>query len=273
MKNLLLTCVSFIMLIGVLVGCSNESANPKEETETKAETQTDTETGTKSDTETKTSEAEEADKEEQQATEGQKDATADVSTAVDFTKALDPKNPLPMGSYMKLGAYATEDSKYHTVYVKLNKITSESDDAEYVRKALDEHNAEDTGYQAVNKEEMDLPDDIELNIVDYEVVIPKEFPSADYGMPAIHLDFRAQSVEEGGIPSNNGGAVYLALGAGQELLTKGESEKDFMPGNTYQMRGYFAMVKGYDNYVIEVAAFPDGTSDTSEMKNAYFASK
>ena len=273
MKNLLLTCFSFILLIGVLMGCSNDTTAPKEEAETQAETKTDTETETKSDTETKSTGDEETDKEEQGVAEDQQDTNADVSNAVDFTKALDPKNPLSIGSYMKLGVYSTEDSKYHNVYAKINKITSESEDAEYVKKALDEHNAEGTDYQAVNKEELDLPDDIELNVVDYEVVIPKEFPSADYGMPAIHLDFRAQSVEDGGIPSNNGGAVYLALGAGEELLTKGESTKEFMPGNTYQMRGYFAMVKDYDNYVIEVAAFPDGTDDTSDMKNAYFAIK
>ena len=280
MRNSLFAFLSMIFILGVLAGCSDDTAAPKEE-ESKAEAKGDAEETEKQDEEAG---EEEAGKEEQDSTEEAKEdgeeqedagkaGTADVGDAVAFTEALDPNKPLPIGTYMELSAYSTEDKKYHTVYVKLDKVTSETEDVAYVQKAIDEHNAESTDYGAINKADMNLPDDIELNVIDYEVMIPEDFPSPEYGMPAPNVDFSADNPEGGGIPSNNGGAVYLALGIGEEMLSKGDAERDFLPGNSYKQRAYFMMVKGYEDYVLKVSAFKAGSDGTAtgDMSTAYFA--
>ncbi|WP_042347608.1 hypothetical protein [Bacillus massiliigorillae] len=267
MKKLLSLCLSSIVIMGVLAGCGNDNTTSKDEGEKQSET--------KADTEKQASEDVEVDKEEKQtdedkAVEDTTETTAEVTNSVDFTQALDPKKPVPFGEYMNFGMYAVEDSKYHTVYVKLNKITSESDDAEYVKKAIAENNAEGYDFDEINREALGLPDDVELNVLDYEVVIPKDFPAPEYGISGLKVDFLAENIEGGGIPSNNGNAVYLSLGMGDELLSTGARDKIYMPGNTYKLRGYFKMVKGYDQYVIQVSAFPDGSKDSSGLKDAYF---
>lgn len=267
MKNVLLTCLSSIMMMGVLVGCgSNDAAAPKEEVEKQTETT--------SDTEKQASEKAEANKEEN-TVEEKAETTSDVANAIDFTEALDRNNPVPLGEYMKASIYATESRKYHTVYIKFNKITSETDDAEYVQKVLDENNAEGYDFEVIDRASLDLPDDIELNVIDYEMVIPKEFPAPDHGLTGVGASFFAKNSADGGTPSNNGNTVYLGLGASEELLTKGFREQSFIPGNAYQLRAYYMMVKDYDDYVIEITTYPDGNegSSSSDMKAAYFGIK
>ena len=285
MRNSLFAFLSMVLMLGILAGCSDDTAAPKEE-ESKAEAKGDLEETEKQDKEEETGK-EEAEEDEENGTEAvkeegeeQKDADktatpADVAGAVHFKEALDPHNPLPFGTYMEMSAYATEDDTYHTVYVKLDKITSETEDAAYVQKAIEEHNAESTDYSAINKEEMNLPDDIELNVIDFEIVIPEDFPSADYGMPSPNINFTANNPEGGGIPSNNGGSVYLALGIAEEMLGKGAAETDYLPGNSYKQRAYFMMVKGYKDYVLKVNAYPAGSDGkkVEDMHNAYFAAQ
>lgn len=266
MKKVLLTCFSLIVIMGILVACSNETATPKEELKKQKERMMDKEISGEKETDTE-------EKQEVEETTETTETTADVTNAVDFMEALDPNNPVPLGTYMKSTIYSTEDKKYHTVYVKLNKITSETEDAAYIKKVIDENNAEGYDFDAIDKEALELPDDVELNVIDYEVSVPKEFPVSEYGgVTGINIMFAANSIEGGGIPSNNGGLVYLALGTADKLLSKGDRETTFMPGNTYNLRAYFAMVKGYDDYVIEVNVFPDG-SDGTGMKTSYFGIK
>ena len=282
MRNSLFAFLSMVLMLGILAGCSDDTAAPKEE-ESKAEAKGDSEETEKQDKEEETGKEEAEDEENGSETtkeegEEKEDATetgttADVAGAVHFKEALDPHNPLPFGTYMEMSAYATEDDTYHTVYVKIDKITSETEDAAYVQKAIEEHNAESTDYSAINKEEMNLPDDIELNVIDFEIVIPEDFPSADYGMPSPNINFTANNPEGGGIPSNNGGSVYLALGVAEEMLGKGAAETDYLPGNSYKQRSYFMMVKGYEDYVLKVNAYPAGSDGkkVEDMHNAYFA--
>lgn len=266
MRNLLVVCLGIIIITGVMAGCSNEAASPKKEVESQ--------TKAKDTSEPQTSEDQEVDEEEKSEAEESTAMAADVGNAIDYTEALDPKKPIPFGTYMKTTIYSTEDKKYHPVYVKLNKITSESDNSEYIQKALDENNEEGNEYDAIHKEDLDLPDDVELNIIDYEVMVPKEFPASEFGgVTGINISFTADNIEGGGIPSNNGGSVYLALGAADKLLSPGDRETTFMPGSTYPLRAYYRMVKGYDDYLLEINAFPEGSDGQSDMKTAYFAIK
>lgn len=282
MKNSFITCLCGIMVAGMLAGCSNSSA-PKEEVEQQTETTTtiaseeQAET-TESETEEQVSQDAEAEQDNTQTTEenttiADSEAPADIANAVDYTDATDVTKAVPMGTYMKLSKYSTEDRKQHMVYVKINKITSESDDAEYVKKAIEENNAEGTEYDTVDKVAMELPSDIELNVLDYEVYIPADFPTSEFGVMGIHVDFSAVNVDGGGIPSKDGKSVYLNLGSGDELLMTGDEEKQFLPGNTYKLRGYYPMVMGFDQYVFRVSSYPEGSDGSSGYQEAYFANK
>lgn len=276
MKNVLRACLGSIVMMGLLAGCgSNDAAAPEEEVE-KVEITSDTEKQESEDVQANKEENTVEDKTTEEKVTEEKAATAgDVANAIDFTEALDRNNPVPLGEYMKLSIYSAEARKYHTVYIKFNKITSESDDAAYVQKVIDENNAEGYDFEVIDRASLDLPDDIELNVIDYELVIPKEFPAPDYGLTGITTNFYAKDIVDGGTPSNNGSAVYLGLGASEALLTKGARERKFIPGNAYQLRSYYMMVKGYDDYVIQTNTYPDGNEGTSasDMKTAYFAIK
>ncbi len=275
MKNVLLACFSFIVILGVLAGCSNDTAAPKEDAAEK-QTKKKSETEKQNSEDTAADEGEKAAADEEPAADEKAETPADVSNAVDFTEAQDPNKPLPFGTYMKANIYSTEDRKYHPVYVKLNKITSESEDAAHVQKALDENNAEGYDFDAVTKEALNLPDDLEINVIDYEVAVPKEFPVSEHGgVTGINISFSARSIEGGGVPTGDGGASYIGLGVAEKLLSPGDREKTFMPGNTYQLRAYFVMVKGFKDYLIEAKTYPEGSDGTEfeDMKTVYFAIK
>ena len=283
MKNKLLTYLSLLVVIGILAACgSNDATAPNKEVKETEETKNDTETQVNEGTEAHTEENTETIGEEktvdnngETTAEKSGEKTADVANAIDFTEALDRNKPVPLGEYMRASIYATETKKHHTVYIKLNKITSETEDAAYVQKAIHENNAEGYDFDQIDRAALDLPSDIELNVIDYEIFVPKEFPAPDYGLAGVRASFYAKDIVDGGTPSNDGNAVYLGLGVSEELLTKGAREqgKTFAPGNAYPLRAYFMMVKGYDDYVIELNTYPDGSdgSSTSDMHKAYFA--
>lgn len=283
MKNLFQLCLGCILIAGLLAGCANDNAAPKEDvgqqTEATATVKSEeqTETTTKEPEEQASQEAEVEQKEtpatEESTAKENSEAPADITNAVNYAEATDPTKAVPMGTYMKLSKYSTEDRMQHMVYVKLNKVTSESDDAEYVKKAIEENNAEGSEYDTVDKAAMELPSDVELNVIDYEVVIPEDFPASEFGISGIHVDFTAVNIDGGGIPSNDSNSVYLNLGSGDDLLMTGDEEKTFMPGQTYQLRGYFLMVKGFDQYVFRVSSYPEGSDGSSGYEEAYFANK
>ena len=52
---------------------------------------------------------------------------ADVSGAVDASTTTET-SAVPLGQWAKTARYATEDDTYHTVYVRLNKVTTASQD-------------------------------------------------------------------------------------------------------------------------------------------------
>ncbi|WP_332651814.1 hypothetical protein [Lysinibacillus sp. 54212] len=265
MKKLSAIYLSCIVIMGVLAGCGSDETS-KQDTGKQADTNVDNEKQA-------SVEVDKENKEDTQ-TSGEKEATSgDIANAIDFTQALDPKKPVPFGTYMKLSMYSVADNKYHTVYVKLNKITSESGDAAYVNKAIEENNAEGSEHDAVNKEVLGLPEDIELNVLDYELVIPKEFPETEYGIAGAKIDFFAENIEGGGIDSNTSNMVYLALGDVEKLLSTGDNGKKYNAGNTYQLRGVFPMVKDFDKYVLKVTTFPNESDGKSGSKSAYFGIK
>ena len=200
---------------------------------------------------------------------GSQSASADVKDAVDMTKTA-ITSPAPLNQWVKTTRYATEDKVYHTVYVRINKVTTMSEDANYVNQAIQQHNQ--FGTRKIDVNQMKLPSDVELCVFDYEVMVPKEFPAPDYGMVEPDISFSAKNVKGGGVPSADGSQTYIGLGSVTEMKVRSDEEK-FYPGNTYKMRGCFSMVKGFKDYAFEATAYPEGqgTSNGTLLKG-YWAS-
>lgn len=197
----------------------------------------------------------------------------DVSGAVDAS-ATTETSAVALGQWAKTARYATEDKTYHTVYVRLNKVTTASQDEAYVQSAIELHNSCSSDFRQIDVSTFNLPDDVELCVLDYEVFVPAEFPGPDYGIVEPSLDFSESNIGGGGIPAADGSSVYIGLGSNTQDLQLSE-DATYYPGNTYAFRCLFTMVKGYTDYVFELTSYPDGTTETSAdvMYYAYFANK
>ena len=197
----------------------------------------------------------------------------DVSGAVDASTTSDT-SPVPLGQWAKTARYATEDETYHTVYVRVNKVTTSTDDAAYVEEAVALHNQCSYDFAQIDLSAVELPDDVELCVMDYEVYVPAEFPTAEYGIVEPSMSFSQSNIGGGGIPAADGTSVYIGLGSNTEDLAT-EADPSYQVGNVYAFRNLFTMVKGYTDYVFEFTSYPDGTVETSSdvMYTAYFANK
>ena len=204
--------------------------------------------------------------------------SADISDAVDASKTTD-KNPVPFGQWARIGIYATEDESYHDVYVRIKSVVMDSDDKAAIDDAIAENNEYGSDWSQIDRDELKVPDDVELGVMTYEVYVPDDFPSPDYGMTSPHIAFSQSNVGGGGFPSADGTSTYIGLGTNGTQLETAENNSDskFEPGNTYEFKDLFMMVKGYDDYVFKTTGYPDGTlsddNDTVSMYDAYFAAK
>lgn len=198
---------------------------------------------------------------------------ADLSSAVDAAATSDTQ-PVPLGQWAKTARYATEDKTYHTVYVRVTKVTTNTQDAAYIQSAVEQHNANSSDFMQIDVSEMKLPSDVELCVLDYEVYVPADFPGPDYGIVEPTMSFSQSNIGGGGIPSADGTSTYVGLGSNTEELATQE-DPTYQPGHTYAFRSLFTMVKGYTDYVLEFTSYPDGTKETSAdvMYHAYFANK
>lgn len=250
-----------LMLAFSLTACGGDTQEeePAETEETTAEPE-----------EEETQEEEEEPEESEPAGTGE----ADISSAVDSTTTTDTE-PVPLGQWTNIADYATEDEAYHTVYVRVNQVTTSTDDAEYVQSAVNLHNESSSDFMQIDLASVEIPDDVEWCVLDYEVYVPAEFPGPEYGITEPSMDFSETNVGGGGFPAGDG-STYIGLGTNNTDLAT-VADPSYQPGNTYSFRTLFTMVKGYQDYVFELTAYPDGTtSDTTSadiMYYVYFANK
>lgn len=206
--------------------------------------------------------------------------SADVSDAVDASKTTD-ENPVPLGQWAKLSIYATSDKAYHDVNVRITDVITQSEDAGAIDDAIAEHNELSTEWSTIDVDDLNLPDDIEMCLVRYEVNVPSDFPEREEigGINRPELQLEESAIGGGGFDSHDEGSVYLGIGANNEVLSTKENndDMDFEAGKTYEFVDLFFMVKGADNYVFETTSYPDGTPsddmDADIMYHAYFAAK
>ncbi|WP_461811792.1 DUF6612 family protein [Faecalimonas sp.] len=199
---------------------------------------------------------------------GSETSNASVSDAIDLKQTTNT-SPAPLNKWVKTTRYATEDRKYHTVYVRINKVTTMSEDANYVNQAIQQNNQFSSRKIDVNQ--LKLPADVELCVFDYEVMVPKDFPAPDYGMIEPDLNFTAKNITGGGIPSTDGTHTYIGMGSVTRMKVRNDDVK-YYPGNTYKMRGCFSMVKGFKNYIFESTSTEEGQETSVEtMIKGYLA--
>lgn len=247
-----------VMLVCALSFSISACGSKKEASEEKSKTSEESTADKKKETK----------KEETKKEDTTKDSSADVADAVNMEDSS--ATPAKLNQWMKTTLYSTVDKLYHTVYIRMTKITTMSDDADYVNKAIETHNSFEEGYKTIDMNELKLPADVELCVLDYEVMIPAEFPPNEYGLTEPKISFTAKNIDGGGIPSADGTTSYIGLGSG-DFLNITDSEQKYEPGNTYPMRGYFAMVKGFKDYNITSNSYPDGT-ESGKLVDCVWAS-
>lgn len=151
------------------------------------------------------------------------------------------------------GVYRNEDeTTYHTCYVRVTKVTTQEEKPEYLKSLVEQHNKVSFYLNEIDleKEEKELPDDVEFCVLEYDVYYPKDFPTSEDGTIRPNIDFSAGNID-------TWEPIRLADGtdfySGQWfILDTLETEEDptYFPDKTYSFKTVFAMVKGYKDYVI-----------------------
>lgn len=114
-------------------------------------------------------ETEEPEKKEEEADTGD----TDVSSAIEESSTSETE-AVPLGQWAKVADYATEDEAYHTVYVRVTKVTTSEADEAYVQSSIETNNTNSSEYGQINTADIELPDDVELCVLDYEVFVPED---------------------------------------------------------------------------------------------------
>lgn len=196
--------------------------------------------------------------------------SGDIANAVNGETSTKEK-AIPLGQWARLTKYVPKDESYHPIYGRINKITTASADAKYVDDAIALHNSVASEYSQVDVSKLNLPADVELCIVDYEVYVPDTYPTEVYGILPPELDLWPDEISDIGFPSADGKSAYLTMDIASTL----ESQKDatYAAGNTYSFKAYYPMVKGYTDYILDSYFYTEGKADAGETLHAYFAVK
>ena len=72
-------------------------------------------------------------------------------------------------SDIKTTRYCATDKIYHTIYTRITKVVSKSEDADYVNKAIELNNSVGSDFSKIDESELKIPDDCELCVMEYEV--------------------------------------------------------------------------------------------------------
>lgn len=185
--------------------------------------------------------------------------------------------PIGLGEQATVTIYNAKDGVYKPVNVKVNKVLRDTTDHDAIVQYIEKHNAISPDYKKISVEEMALPDDIELCVVEYEVTVPSDFPAHEYGIQAPEIRFNVEKQEAGGIPQAiNQNTVYVGIGSSMEKLNTDEQNSDtnYKPGNTYKIVSMFTMVKGFEDFELAYTYYNVGENvGDSDAITTYFSIK
>lgn len=265
-----------------LTACGNSGESSLSESQSEAETEATATEAEEETTEAAEEETTEAETDEESETEAADDANAgaavsdgdfgDIEISMDGSESTE-EAPIKFGDWATIGTYSAVDSVYHNVAVKITKVTTASDDQKYIDDAIALNNDCCSGYGQIDVSQLKVPSDCELCVVDYDVHIPADFPSKEWGVTSPSLMISVDNTDGAGIPSADGASSYIGLSSTTSLET--EEDPEYQPGNTYSFRALYIMVKGYDKLAYKISGYPAGTTDVSDAERyeAFFAIK
>lgn len=274
---------AFTCFASALTACGNADDSSVADSEV-TESQTEAET-TEATTEEETEEATEAETEEESESETEAE-TDDSSAAVaaeeddfgDITISMDGSEsteeaPVKFNEWATIGTYSATDSVYHNVALRITKVTTASDDQKYVDDAIALNNDCSSDFGQIDVSQLKVPSDCELCVVDYEIAIPANFPTNDWGIVAPNFSLSVENTDGAGFPSADGASSYIGLSTTTGLEI--EEDPSYQVGNTYSFRSLYIMVKGYDKIAFKTSGYPAGTTDldNAERYDVYFAAK
>jgi hypothetical protein len=288
MKKFAALFLSVLMIFGA-AGCSQQADNDdddndKEIVSSEEDTAEDeeSEAGEEETEDSVDSAAEETESTEEETADSADDSSgaatstgstgsADISGAIDYTEATED-SPAELGQWVKLSIYSATDQTYHSVYARVTKVTTESEDESYVNAAIEKHNSICSEYYQIDRDELKIPSDCELQLLEYEVYVPDDFPTNDWGIIAPDINLSESNIGGGGIPAADGASTYIGLGSSIIQLDTGEEPENYQVGETYSFIDLHEMVVGYEDYIIYTSSYPEGTTDLSEAEysSVYF---
>ncbi len=254
----------------------SEATESQTEEMTEAETEAETEEATEEETEAETSEESEEETSDEsadsKASSSEEDDFGDVTISMDGSESTE-EAPVKFNEWATIGTYSPTDSAYHNIAVRITKVTTASDDQKYVDDAIALNNEYSSDFGQIDVSKLKVPADCELCIVDYEVAVPANFPTNDWGIVAPNPSLSIENTDGAGFPSADGASTYIGLSSTTGLTT--EEDPSYQVGNTYAFRALYIMVKGYDKIAFKTSGYPAGTTDLddAERYDAYFAAK
>lgn len=148
-------------------------------------------------------------------------------------------NPAAIGDWLPTTLYSTVDSKDHMAYYRITDVVT----GEEVEEAIADYNS--NGYSTI--EPLDK-EDLEYRLIKFEVYIPNDFPTEEWGLTSVNIHFDITDEDEGAVEYN--GTSYIGLTAYD--ISRNLENNELMPGGTFKDgKAIMVMIKGCDDYLIE----------------------
>lgn len=284
-KKIIAALSVIVMSAAMFTACggSNDSSSSSDSSATEAETQeesateaetteaaTEEEKATEEETEAETSEENSSDADTSESGNATTDF-GDITISMDASESTE-EAPVKFGEWATIGAFSAQDKIYHNVALRITKVTTATDDQKYIDDAIDLNNDLCSGYGKIDVSQLKIPSDCELCVVDYEIHIPADFPSAEWGVVSPSFSLSVDNTDGAGFPSADGASSYIGLSTTTSLSVRDDTK--YQVGETYAFRSLYIMVKGYDKIAYKISACKEGTVEVSDGRyDAYFASK
>ena len=162
-------------------------------------------------------------------------------TACSDTPDPVPLDSIPAGTWIETAKIAEADGEAHPVRYIVDRFVREPGE---VAAVIEAYNLSAAG-QVINP--LENPD-LEFCLMEYRVKYPKDFPQERYGIMDVAIPFKVVSLYGGAIQVE--GTAYPNLSDTVEI-GKQPQGYDFHRGDTYHGIVVFAMVKGFDEYLIQ----------------------